>query len=32
LIEAMNGEIELHSDENCGFCVEITLRRAWNEQ
>jgi signal transduction histidine kinase len=28
LIEAMNGEIELHSDENCGFCVEITLRRA----
>ncbi len=25
LIEAMNGEIVLHSDENCGFCVEITL-------
>lgn len=25
LIEAMNGQIELHSDENCGFCVEITL-------
>lgn len=26
LVEAMNGEIELHSDENCGFCVEITLK------
>lgn len=25
LIEAMNGKIELHSDENCGFCVELTL-------
>lgn len=25
LIEAMNGEIELHSDKNCGFCVEVTL-------
>lgn len=28
LIEAMNGEIELHSDKNCGFCVEITLNLA----
>lgn len=26
LIEAMNGEIKLHSDKNCGFCAEITLR------
>ena len=26
LIEAMEGNIELHSDENCGFCVEITLK------
>lgn len=25
LVEAMNGEIELHSDENCGFCAEVTL-------
>lgn len=25
LIEAMNGKIELHSDENYGFCVELTL-------
>ena len=25
LVEAMNGEIKLHSDENCGFCVELTL-------
>lgn len=28
LIEAMNGEIELHSDKNCGFCVELTLKLA----
>lgn len=28
LIEAMNGEIVLHSDEKCGFCVEITLALA----
>lgn len=28
LIEAMNGEIKLHSDKNCGFCAEITLRLA----
>ena len=26
LVEAMNGEIKLHSDKNCGFCVEITLK------
>ena len=25
LIEAMDGTIELHSDENCGFCAEISL-------
>ena len=25
LVEAMNGKIELHSDKNCGFCVELTL-------
>ncbi len=25
LIEAMEGEIKLHSDENCGFCAEITM-------
>lgn len=28
LIEAMNGEIKLHSDQTCGFCAEITLRLA----
>ena len=28
LIEAMNGEIKLHSDTNCGFCAEITLNLA----
>lgn len=26
LIEAMNGEIDIHSNKNCGFCVEVTLR------
>lgn len=25
LVEAMNGEIKLHSDEKCGCCVELTL-------
>lgn len=25
LIEAMNGEIDIHSDKHCGFCVEVTL-------
>ncbi len=28
LIEAMNGSIELRSDKNCGFCVEVTLHLA----
>ena len=28
LIEAMNGEIKLHSDPACGFCAEVTLRLA----
>lgn len=28
LVEAMNGEIKLHSDKNCGFCVELTFRLA----
>lgn len=28
LIEAMDGLIELHSDANCGFCVEVTLKLA----
>ena len=28
LVEAMNGEIELHSDKNCGFCVELTFKLA----
>lgn len=28
LIEAMNGEIKLHSDKKCGFCVELTLKLA----
>lgn len=28
LVEAMNGKITLHSDENCGFCVDITLKLA----
>ena len=25
LVEAMNGEISLHSDKTCGFCVELPL-------
>lgn len=28
LLEAMNGDIKLHSDETCGFCAEVTLRLA----
>jgi len=28
LVEAMNGEIKLHSDKTCGFCAEVTLRLA----
>ena len=26
LIEAMDGNIKLHSNKDCGFCVEITLK------
>lgn len=26
LVEAMNGKIALHSDEQCGFCVEVELK------
>ncbi len=26
LIEAMDGEIKLHSDKSCGFCVEVVLK------
>lgn len=26
LVEAMNGEITLRSDKECGFCVELTLK------
>ena len=25
LVEAMNGEIRLHSDEECGFCVKVYM-------
>ena len=28
LVEAMNGSIKLHSDKDCGFCVELTLNLA----
>lgn len=28
LVEAMKGTIELHSDETCGFCAEVTLNLA----
>lgn len=28
LVEAMNGTIELHSDEKIGFCAEVTLNFA----
>ena len=31
LVEAMNGSIELHSDEQCGFCVELTLNLSKKE-
>ena len=31
LVEAMQGEIKLSSDEKCGFCVEIDLKLASNE-
>lgn len=26
LVEAMDGEIKLHSDKTCGFCVELTFK------
>ncbi len=28
LVEAMNGEIKLHSGKDCGFCVELTFKLA----
>lgn len=28
LVEAMQGQIKLHSDEKCGFCVEVILKLA----
>ena len=31
LVEAMGGEITLHSDENCGFCVEVSLKLVVSE-
>lgn len=31
LVEAMNGSIKLHSDEQCGFCVELTLNLSKEE-
>lgn len=31
LVEAMQGEIKLSSDETCGFCVEVDLKLASNE-
>lgn len=32
LIEAMHGEIKLSSDKDCGFCVEVALKLAANEE
>jgi len=31
LVEAMQGEIKLSSDKNCGFCVEVDLQLATDE-
>lgn len=31
LVEAMNGSIKLHSDEQCGFCVELTFNLSKEE-
>ncbi|MBS5802628.1 MAG: HAMP domain-containing histidine kinase [Brachyspira sp.] len=31
LVEAMQGQIKLHSDKECGFCVEVILRLAKDE-
>lgn len=28
LVEAMNGQISLHSDKSCGFCVELVFKLA----
>ena len=32
LVEAMNGKIKITSDEEYGFCAEITLKLAQNEE
>ena len=31
LVEAMNGTISLSSDDNCGFCAEVTIHLAGDE-
>lgn len=31
LVEAMNGTISLSSDDNCGFCAEVTINLAGDE-
>lgn len=32
LVEAMHGEIKLSSDKDCGFCVEVALKLAADEE
>lgn len=32
LVEAMQGKIKLSSDKDCGFCVEVTLKLAADEE
>lgn len=32
LVEAMKGTIDLHSDETCGFCAEVTLNLANSDE
>lgn len=32
LVEAMDGTITLHSNEDCGFCVDITLKLSKNTE
>ncbi len=32
LIDAMNGKINISSDENCGFCVEVILKLVQDEE
>ena len=32
LVDAMNGEITLSSDEKCGFCVEVILKLVQDEE